>query len=85
MKQSPLIPLVIMLAGCALGFVYANGLDPQAVVPPIPAAFELASLRGLDTLHIDYSVLANEQFKSLRVFGQLPVQPQSGGNSDPFQ
>ena len=84
-RQSPVLLYLIMLLGFALGFLYNSQLDPSAVVTPIPAQFELTSLKSLQNLKIDYSVLASDEFKQLRIFGQLPVQPQAGGKSNPFQ
>ncbi len=84
-KESPLILYLIMLLGVVLGFVYTSQTSPAGNVPPVPANFELTSLRGLDTLKIDYSMLTSQQFQALRVFGSLPVIPQTGGKSNPFQ
>ena len=84
-KQSPIILYLIMLLGVVLGFLYTSQVNPAAQVPPVPANYELTSMRGLDTLKIDYSMFSSEQFQQLRIFGSLPVQPQSGGKTDPFR
>jgi len=85
LKQSPVLLYLIMLLGFVLGFLYNSQTDPTASVPAVPAQFQLTSLQGLQNLKIDYSVLASDQFKQLRIFGQLPVQVSGGGKSDPFQ
>lgn len=84
-KQSGLILYLIMMLGLVLGFLYNNQTDPAASVPPIPNNFQLTSLKGLDGLKIDYTALESDQFKQLRVFGSLPVQPDTGGKTNPFQ
>lgn len=85
LKQSPVLLYLIMLLGFVLGFLYNNQVDPTADVPQVPAQFQLTSLQGLQNLKIDYSLLASDQFKQLRIFGQLPVQVTDGGKTDPFQ
>ena len=76
---------LIMLLGFVLGFLYNSQFDPTASVTPVKPTFQLASLKGLDTLKVDYSLLTNPQFKDLKVFGQLPVKVEGGGKTDPFQ
>lgn len=76
---------LIMLLGVVFGFVYTSQSDPAASVLAVPARFQLSTLRGLENLKIDYSLLTSDQFKQLRVFGSLLVQPQGNGTSNPFQ
>lgn len=85
LKQSPVLLYLIMLLGFVLGFVYNNQLDPSAGVPAVPAQFQLTSLKALQNLKIDYSLVSSDQFRQLRIFGQLPVPPQTGGKGDLFQ
>ncbi len=84
-KQSPLILYLVMLLGLVLGYLYNSQSDPAAAVPGVPANLQLTSLKGLDGLKIDYTVLESDQFQQLRVFGQIPVQVGSGGKENPFQ
>jgi hypothetical protein len=84
-KQSPLLFYLIMLLGLVAGFLYNMQSDPAASVPPVPAALQLTSLRGLENLRIDYALLESEQFRQLQVYGELPVQTGTGGKDDPFQ
>lgn len=85
LRQSPLLLYLIMLLGFVLGFLYNNQLDPSAHVPAIPPNFQLTSLKSLENLKIDYSVLSNDQFKQLKIYGQLPVPVQPGGKDDLFR
>ncbi len=85
MRKSPILLYLIMTLGFVVGFLYDSQTDPTANVEPILPKYQLASLRGLDTLNIDYSILNQPQFQALKVFGQIPVQPGAGGKTDPFQ
>lgn len=85
MRKSPILLYLVMTLGFVVGFLYNNQTDPTASVPPVSPKFQLASLKGLDTLSIDYSILGQAQFQELKVFGQIPVQPGIGGKTDPFQ
>jgi len=84
-KQSPMLLYLIMLLGLVLGFLYNSQTDPASEVTPVPANLQLTSLKGLESLRIDYAALQSEAFKSLRVYGELPVQPAAGGKTNPFQ
>jgi hypothetical protein len=84
-RQSNLVYYLIMLLGFVLGYFYNSSLDPSASVPVLDAKYEATSLKGLEGLKIDYSVLTMDQFTGLRVFGSLPVTPTGGGSTDPFQ
>lgn len=84
-KQSSLLVYLIMLLGLVGGFLYNSQSDPAASVPAVPPALQLTSLRSLESLRIDFAVLENEQFRQLRVYGELPVDPGTGGTNDLFQ
>lgn len=77
--------MLILLLGMILGYMYQSQMDVTASIPPVSPTHQLTSLRAVESLSIDYSLLENAQFKSLRVFGQMPVRPESGGTTDPFQ
>ena len=84
-KQSPTLLYLIILLGLVLGYLYNSQSDPAASVPAVPAQDQLTTLQPFSNLNIDYSLLTSTQFKQLQVFGELPVQPQTGGRSNPFQ
>jgi hypothetical protein len=85
MQQSKLLLYLIMLLGLVMGYFYGNQSDPTASVPVLDARLQLTSLVGLKNASIDTSILTNPAFSSLRVFGQLPVQPSGNGRDNPFQ
>lgn len=76
---------LIMVLGLVLGFLYNSQTDPASEVVPVPANLQLTSLKGLENLRIDYAALQSEAFKTLRVYGELPVRPEAGGKTNPFQ
>lgn len=84
-KQNTSLLYLIMLLGFVLGFLYNSRVDPTAGVPPVDVRHQMTSLRGLESARIDASLVSSEQFKELRVFGSLPVQPVGNGKSDPFR
>ncbi len=85
LRQSSLLLYLIVVLGFVLGFMYNSQLDPTAAVPALDPKLQLSSLRGLERVKIDDAILSSEQFTSLRIFGQLPVQVIGGGKSNPFQ
>ncbi len=84
-RQSSLILYLIMLFGFALGWLYVGQTDQSQLVPQVPAALQLTTLRSLQNLKIDFSILSDPQFRALRAYGELPVQPGAGGKTNPFQ
>ena len=84
-KQSSTLLYLIILLGLVLGYLYNSQSDPTASVPVVSAKNQLSSLQQFTNLKIDYSLLTSTQFKQLQIFGELPVQTQAGGKSDPFR
>jgi hypothetical protein len=80
-KQSPLISLLIVLVGVVLGYLYAGSQDPLLAVPAQPVLAPVDSLKGA---RVDTQFLSSDAFKSLRVYGELPVVPERGSRNDPF-
>jgi hypothetical protein len=74
-----------MVLGFILGFVYNSQLDPTVAVPAIPQKFQLASMKELDGLTVDYSLLMSPQFQELRIYGELPVPTESTGRDNIFR
>lgn len=74
-----------MLLGLILGYMYSSSSDPSAAVPPLEQKFQLSSLQALQGARVDSAMLKDETLTSLRVFGSLPVKPEAGGKSNPFQ
>ncbi|HUO75714.1 MAG TPA: hypothetical protein VMU12_02250 [Candidatus Paceibacterota bacterium] len=84
-KQSPTLLYLIIVLGVVLGYLYNSQTNPADSVPPVPTKDQLTTLQPFTNLNIDYSLLTSNQFQQLQVFGELPVQPQAGGRSNPFQ
>ncbi len=84
-RQDKLLVYLIMILGLLLGFLYSNGSDPMQNVPVLDLKLQTNALQSLRSISIDTKVLENSVFKSLRVFGSLPVQPTIGGTSNPFE
>ena len=84
-KQSSTLLYLIILLGVVLGYLYNSQSDPTSSVPVVPAKDQLTTLQPFTSLKIDYSLLTSNQVRQLQVFGELPVQTQAGGKSDPFR
>jgi len=84
-KQGSVLLYVIMIFGFVMGYLYNLQSDPIAAVPVLDNRFSLTPLKSLEGARIDQSVFSSEQYKSLRIFGSLPVQPGGGGKDNPFQ
>jgi hypothetical protein len=74
-----------MLVGLVLGYVYASSSDPAAAVPALEADLGTATVQALKGARIDTTLLKDDTFTSLRVFGSLPVKAEAGGKNNPFQ
>ena len=84
-RQSPIILYLIMVFGFALGWLYVGQTNPSESVPQIPPALQLTTLRPVQNLRINFSLLSDPQFLQLRAYGELPVDAGAGGKVDPFQ
>ena len=81
-NQPKLILYIIILLGFAGGYVfYTQGTVEEIFVP---LAEENDSIDGLKDLNIDFSVLNSEKLKSLKIFGEFPIQPGQTGKRDIF-
>jgi len=77
--------LLILVVVFAIGYLYySQSIQPaQLPISPLPlsAKNDLAVFKNLT---IDFSVLDDSKFKSLRVFGESPVKPGITGKRDIF-
>lgn len=80
-RQGPLISSLIVLVGVVLGYLYAGAQDPAAAVPTQPVLGPVDALKGAK---VDTQFLQSDAFKTLRVYGELPVVPERGARNDPF-
>ena len=84
-SQSKLILYLIILLGLVGGFLYSNQFDPTEKVLPQPDGINAADLNAFGSLKVNYTVLQNEGYQELRIFGELPVPTTAPGKSNPFQ
>lgn len=84
-SQTRLILYLIVLLGLVGGFLYNGQFDPRDVVPPIPEEIDLVGLNAFGSLKVNYTVLQNEGYQNLRIFGELPVPTTAPGKANPFQ
>lgn len=88
MTQQPLnrsIMLLILVVALAVGYLYYSQSIQPAQLPisssPISTKDDLLIFKDIS---IDFSILDNTKFKSLRVFGESPVRPGVTGKRDLF-
>ncbi len=84
-RENKLLIYLIMILGFVMGFLYSTGSDATANIEPLELELQTAALQSLRTARIDESIVNSEVFKSLQVFGSLPVDSATGGKSNPFQ
>jgi len=79
------IMLLILVVAFAVGYLYySQSIQPAQLPinpPPIVAGDDLAIFKDLT---IDFSILDDSRFKSLKVFGESPVKPGAAGKRDIF-
>lgn len=84
-RQSALLGYLIMALGLMGGFLYYSQMDFSGDVPTLEQRHQLANMKGLESLKIDYRILQNEEFQQLKIFGQTTVPAQGSGKTNPFQ
>ena len=84
-RSSPIILILIIIAGFVMGYFYESQIDHAGDVPVLNPAFALSSMKGLENFSIDFSILQSTNFRALKVFGELPVTVGATGKSNPFQ
>ena len=83
--QNKLIPYLLILVGLVGGYFYSSAIDPTASVPPVPANVATSDLAQKKRLKVNYSILQNETYEDLRIFGPYPVPTFAPGTNNPFQ
>lgn len=79
------ITLLILVVAFAIGYLYYSQSIQTAEIPINPSPVtERDDLSMFKDLTIDFSVLDDSKFKSLRVFGESPVKPGVTGKRDIF-
>lgn len=79
------VAILILVLAFAMGYLYySQSIKPNELPvnpPPVTASDSLAKFKDLT---INFSVLDDNKFKSLRVFGESPVKPGATGKRDLF-
>ncbi len=85
-KENPskVIPIAIMALGIIAGYLFFSmtiqGSEEEIPLPVI-ADDTLSKFKGLS---LDFSIFDDARFKSLKIFGESPVQPGPTGRLDIF-
>ncbi len=69
------------MAGYVFYFMLIKGSIAEI---PLPAAAQDNALSKFKDLSLDFSIFDDVRFKSLRIFGESPVQPGQTGRADIF-
>lgn len=86
-KENPsrVIPIAIMVLGIIAGYLfYSLTIKGNNVGIPPPAAAQDDTLSKFKDISLDFSIFDDLRFKSLKIFGELPVQPGATGRVDIF-
>jgi len=81
--QSKVILVFIAIVGLIVGYLNYSGADP--LVLPEGPIIRKDNLDSFKSFTIDFSILDNEVYKSLEIFGESPVSIGiTGERRDPF-
>lgn len=84
-KQSPAILIAIAIAGLLGGYFYYSQVLKESIPPVrLPAISAGDTLAKFKDLKFDFSIFDDARFKSLKIFGESPVQPGASGRTDLF-
>jgi len=84
-NQTTLIVALIIVVGFAVGyFYYSQWAVPARVALEPPPVAGGDDLKIFENLKIDFSILYNNKYKALEVFGESPVNPGITGKKDLF-
>ena len=80
---SNLIPILIAIAGLALGYFYYASLPPVTITD-LPQDIKTSGLNNFKDVRLDVKTLDKPQFQSLKIYGESPVIPGITGKTDIF-
>ncbi|OGN09477.1 MAG: hypothetical protein A3C61_01755 [Candidatus Yanofskybacteria bacterium RIFCSPHIGHO2_02_FULL_39_10] len=81
MLQSKVILGFIIFMGLAAGYLYYGQTSEVLVVEPIEID---PGLQVFSTITVDSSILEDERYKLLEIFGEMPVDPGMTGKRNIF-
>lgn len=85
-NTSPLILIVIILAGFVGGYFYYSQIgagDISEIAPPL-SINRNDDLGKFENITFPTKILENTAYRNLRIFGEAPVQPGLSGRIDIF-
>ncbi len=83
--RSNVILSFIVMIGLILGYLSFSGLEEPVITTPDDFIVAKNDLETFSNFNVDFSVLENETYKSLEIFGEFPVDPGvTGERKDPF-
>ena len=75
--------VLIVVLGIIVGYVMYSQTSGESVDVPLSVAGDTCYVKFKD-LHFDFSLFQNQQFNSLVIYGEYPIQPGVVGKQDPF-
>jgi len=83
--QSRAILILIMVIGAVLGYFSYSDIESETVPTDAGAKPRRDSIESFANFKIDLSILEDEAYKSLEIFGENPVDPGvTGERKNPF-
>lgn len=82
------MPIILILLALIAGFIFYSQIikpgqvNEYEILPEVQK--ELSKLRVFKGLQLDFSIFDRADFKSLRIFGEVPVKTAPGGKTDLF-
>lgn len=84
--ESKVMLVFIVIIGAIVGYLSYSGLGVSVIPDDLNLLRRSDSLETFTDLNIDFSILENETFKSLEIFGENPVDPGiTGERINPFE
>jgi len=87
-KPKSSLPMIIILLAMVAGFIFyfqiikPGQVNERGLLPDNQR--EISKLRIFKDLQLNFSVFDRADFKSLRIFGEVPVKTAPGGKQDLF-
>ena len=83
--ESKVMLVFIVIIGAIVGYLSYSNSDAPVIPNSLDLSHRSNSLESFADLNIDFSILENEVFKSLEIFGENPVSPGiTGERLNPF-
>jgi hypothetical protein len=84
-RQSKMLLYLIILVGLVGGYMYYSYSGAsEVVVPQVQKAGRKGDLAKFENMKIDFDFLNEQSYKSLQIYGELPVNPGTPGRQNIF-